>query len=289
MIIEPQDPNKLKEFLQLRPLILYGMGDMGRRIAQWCDNHGLQYLQSDKNPELQKELGGNWIVPQNIVRDCPTANVVIASIVYASEIKEDLLRLGVAEEQILQPCILMPDKVEWKDIEYNGYAAWDRMQKRFQMIAEWGWIPNKIESVADYGAGHKLIKDWLPAAAVYYPIDFIDRGDNTIICDFNKQEFPGIHSELSACTGVLMYIQPAEELVAHICSHTERWIIFSFITLEGMPDIDVRRKLGMCQNFTERQVIDMFTDRKYELRDKRYDPAGNLTMTLFLFEKVLTI
>lgn len=82
-----------------------------------------------------------------------------------------------------------------------------------------------------------------------------------------------------------MYVEPAKELVDHICGHTDRQIIFSFITLEKMPNIDTRRKLGFCQDFTEAQIIDMFAGQEYVLRDKRRDTSGNSMITLFLFEK----
>ena len=192
MIIKPQDPYQLEKMLRSKPLILYGMGDTGRCIAQWCRDHEIHFLWSDKNAELQKHAEGRWIAPRDIILSCPTANVVISSIVYKNEIMEDLLRLGVRADQIFPPFIFMPDTVDWKDIEDDGQVNWLLMQKRFQMIAEWGWIPDGVKSVADYGAGHKFIKKFMPAETVYYPIDFIDRGDHTIICDFNKREFPAI-------------------------------------------------------------------------------------------------
>lgn len=193
--------------------------------------------------------------------------------------------MGVDGKKIFPPFLFMPDKVAWKNIEDEALANWNLMNKRFQMIAEWGWIPQGVKSVADYGAGHKYIQEYLPDSTVYYPVDYMDRGTGTIICDFNQREFPDIDAELSVCTGVLMYIEPAEELVGHICGHTDRRIIFSFVTLEGMPDIDIRRKSSMCQDYTEQQIIDMFAGHGFILVDKKYDTAGNSTMTLFLFEK----
>lgn len=286
MIIKLEHPEKLIEFLKSKPLILYGMGDTGKRIAEWCDKHGIRYLISDQRAEEMIEKGVPGVVPpQNIAHEYKDANVVISSIVYENEITEDLMRLGVDRKRIFPPFLFMPDKVVWKDIEDEELANWNLMSKRFQMIEEWGWIPDRVKSVADYGAGHKFIKDFLPEQTIYYPIDFIDRGDNTIVCDFNKGEFPEIFSEVSVCTGVLMYIEPAEELVGHICGHTEHRIIFSFVTLEGMPDLDIRRRSGMCQDYTEQQIIDMFIEHGFKLEDKKYDTAGNSTMTLFLFER----
>jgi len=211
---------------------------------------------------------------------------VVSSIVYKNEIIKDLLKLGVDKERIYPPFIFMPDEVQWREIEDGERADWMLMRKRVQMISEWGWIPDNVTSVADYGAGHMFIREWLPTGTSYYPIDFIDRGNNTIICDFNKHEFPEVAAELSVCTGVLMYVKPAEELLDHICKHTDRSIIFSFVTMEGTPDIGIRRRSGMCQDYTEKQIINMFAARGYNLEDKRYATDGNSTMTLFLFGNI---
>ena len=249
MIIRPEEPEKLEKLLKSKPLILYGMGSTGKRMADWCEKHGIEYLFSDKRiDEMDKDSNIQTVLPKEIVLKYPEANIVISSLVYAKEITNDLLQLGVKKEQMIQPFRFMPDKVVWKDIENDGYSDWEHMRRRFQIIVHGGWIPDKLKSVADYGAGYKFMKELIPIETAYYPIDFIDRGENTIICDFNKREFPEVYSELSVCAGVLMYIKPAEELIRHICEHTERWIIFSFITLEEMPDIEVREKFGMCQH-----------------------------------------
>ena len=158
MIIKPENPSELAELLKSRPLILYGVSDTGRRIAQWCGDYDIPYLWSDKNADLQKNLSSVYVAPQDIVRSYPAANIAITSIAYRDEIMEDLLRLGIESERILQPYIFMPDEVDWRAIEDDGRADWELMRKRFQMIAEWGWIPNNVKSVADYGAGHKFIK-----------------------------------------------------------------------------------------------------------------------------------
>lgn len=285
MIIKPNNPEELEELLKSKPLILYGMGSSGKRIAAWCEKRRIEYLFSDKRiNEMDRDSNIKTILPQDIVLKYPEANIVISSLIYAEEITNDLLQFGVKKEQLIQPFRFMPDKVVWKDIENDGYSDWEHMRRRFQMIVQEGWLPDKLKSVADYGAGHKFMKELISIETTYYPIDFIDRGENTIICDFNKREFPEVYSELSVCVGVLMYIKPAEELICHICEHTERWIIFSFITLEGIPDIEVRKKFGMCQHYTEQEIIDIYSKYFYILRDKKYDTAGAIT-TLLLFEK----
>lgn len=245
MIIKPERPEELVEFLKSKSFILYGMGDTGIRIAKWCEEHGLSFLFSDKREVNVKFPEGEYITPRDIVQKYADANVIVTSLVYGREITEDLLELGVRKEQIFQCGIFMPDRITWKEIEEEGRADWELMKQRIEVLVRSGWFPEKIKTVADYGCGQRVIEKLLPSDTVYYPIDYISRGADTIICDFSKQEFPDIFSELSICFGVLMYIRPADELVAHICRHTERRILFSFITLEGFPDVKARRSSGM--------------------------------------------
>lgn len=286
MIIKPQKPEELISFLKSKPLILYGMGDTGQRIGKWCDEHGVDYRFSDKNTKkLANKCTQNVIIPQSIMSEHAEANIVVSSIVYNEEIIEDLLQLGVSRERIFPYSIFMPDKVTLQELEDNGLVNWERMRKGYEMISAWGWIPDNINTVADYSAGENLIlRDFLPSTVKYYPIDYRDRGENTIVCDFNKGQFPDVYSELSACFA-LMYTEPADAFVAHICEHTAYTVIVSEITIEGFPDIGARRRSGMCNDFTEQQIVDMFTLHQYEMTDRKYDTAGNSTMTFFLFKK----
>lgn len=288
MIIKPENPDELIDFLTAKPLILYGMGDTGRRIAKWCVNHRINFMISDKKAsELKSTLGADKIIlPHTIARDYPEANIVISSIVYVREITDDLVRLGVNPTKIFQPFMFMPDHVTIIDLEDNGLVNWERMNKRCRMVADWGWIPDSVQSVVDYSAGEGLlIKKFLPENTAYYPIDYKNRGENTTVCDFSKREFPDIYAELSFCFNMAMYTRAAEELIDSICKHSGKRCIFTAITIEGMPDIEIRRYSGMVSDLSEKQIVYRFSVNGFQLNDIRYHTAGNSTMTFFLFER----
>lgn len=287
MFINPKSPDELADFLRSKPLILYGMGDTGKKIATWCKNHGVDYLISDIRAEELIENGVvNVILPQNIVKKYSEGNVVISSIVYIKEITNDLLQFGVKEEHIFPPFLFMREEVTLKELEVNGCVDWGRMNQRCRMILDWGWIPSGIRSVVDYSAGEGcLIKNFLPEKAVYYPVDYLDRGENTLICDFSKGEFPNIYAELSICFAMVMYTKFEEELIDNICEHTQKMSIFTAITWEGLPDVKVRRYSAMVSDITEQQIIDRFDLNNFSLKDKHYHTAGNSTMTFFLFDR----
>ena len=51
MIIQPENPDQLIALLRSAPLVLYGMGGAGLRIAKWCDENHITYVFADKNAE----------------------------------------------------------------------------------------------------------------------------------------------------------------------------------------------------------------------------------------------
>jgi len=285
MIIKPNNPDTLIRFLSSKPLILYGMGDTGIRIAKWCDEHGINYIFADKNAnQLKLDFNKKVITINEILADYKDANIVVSSIVYSVEITNELIQKGIDENRIYQYSLFTPDEVSWSELESNKLADWELMSKRFEMISDWKWIPEDVKIVADYGAGHMFLKEYLPQNSIYYPIDYIDRGQDTIICDFNKGEYPDIRSELSACTATLMCVKPAYELVKHICLHTVKTVIFSYVTIEGFSDINARRRSSICNDFSTQEIINMFENNNFNLRETKSHDNGNSTMTFFLFE-----
>lgn len=289
MIIRPENPNGLIKMLTAAPLILYGIGDTGRHIAGWCRNHKIDYVISDKRiEELRDTLEGEeLILPQSIPYKYADANVVISSIAYVREITNDLLGLGIKEERIFPPFIFMPDRITLPELEENGLVDWERMRQRCEMVSAWGWIPTAVRSVVDYSAGEGfLIKKHLPSRVAYHPVDYLDRGNDTIVCDFSKGEFPDIYAELSVCLAMAMYTEAAEKLIDNICQHSEKLSIFTAITWEGLPDVRLRRYSAMVSDLTEQEISDRFAANGFCLRDKRYHAAGNSMMTFFLFERI---
>lgn len=287
MIIKPDNSKELIKKLKEKELILYGMGDTGMRIAEWCQNQQIDFYMSDKN--IQRKNGPLYenvkvVAPQDILKKYRDAMIVITSMVYEEEITADLLRLGVDEERIISSRIFMPKEVTWKDIEGGSKADFELMKQRIDMVAEWG-VFQGIKSIADYGCGNRFVEKKLSEGILYYPIDYIDRGEGTILCDFNQDKFPEIYAEVSLCLAMLMYIVPAVELIEHICRHTEKTVVFSFVILEGFPNIEARRKSGMVQDFTADQIVDIFNENGFRLVDRKDDMKGNTIMALFLFER----
>lgn len=279
MVIHPENPKQLVHLLNSAPLVLYGMGGAGLRIAKWCDENRISYIFADKNAEIkQKETSKKVIHPQQLAEQYPNANIVISSIIYFEEIRHDLLQLGIQENRILSYKLFMPDHILWSALDDN--IDWDLMRFRVEMFAE--WIPADVQSVVDYGAGKMYLKEYLPPEVAYFPVDYIQRNEQTILCDLNQGIFPEISTDAAVCSGVLEFIYTAEMLLAHVCAHTHKMVILSYLGIDNFPNIEGRRASAYVSDLSEKQIVERMGANGFRLEKRVPDPVNQACM-VYLF------
>ncbi|MBP2662124.1 MAG: hypothetical protein H6Q71_72 [Firmicutes bacterium] len=288
MFMQPEDPHGLKSQLTKRPLVLFGMGGMGGKIKAFCEENNIPIACFvDNNTEKQEsgQSGGKVLSPQEMKETYPNANILISSAIFFDEIKKQLEFLGFPEDQILSYTLFIPDEITWLDLEKK--ANWARMRIRVKNISE--WIDENDRSVVDYGAGEMFLKNLIhttsPGGVQYYPIDYIRRSEETILCDLNARKFPRIYADVAVLSGILEFLTTIESLLRHVCATTGHKIILSYITLEKFPNLDGRRASAYVNNFTEQKIIDLLAQNGFILKAAHPDPSHDIN-TLFLFEKV---
>lgn len=100
--------------------------------------------------------------------------------------------------------------------------VWDN---RAKVIAR--WIPAGAH-VLDMGCGNMLIEKYLKEPADYIPCDIAKRDERTIVCDFDKFEYPPMRGEnLVLCLGVVNYLKHQKELLEHLCARGKSFL-FTF-------------------------------------------------------------
>lgn len=281
MLIKPENPERLIDFLSEKPLVLYGMGILGKAIAQWCDANRITYVFADRDArEKQKMTAKTIIAPEALRHGYVDANIVVSSNLYFNEIAGQLRNNGFGEEQILSYRLFLPERIVWADLEDN--IDWELMKPSVELLAK--WLSDGIESLADYGAGQMYLKGFLCPDIKYYPIDYFKRYDETIVSDLNTGEFPDLYTDAAVCNGVLEFLTTSEELLAHICERTSRVIVVSYMTLDKFPDINGRRASGYISDLAEQDILDMLCRGGFRLIRKATDPL-DATDTIYLFEK----
>jgi hypothetical protein len=284
MLIQPKQPEALKACLAERPLVLFGAGGMGLKIAEYCAFHGIPVTCFADNGKANGQTGRpadrSVIPPEKLKIDYPNANIVISSNIYFDEIKQQLETLGFPEERILSYKLFLPDEVTWLDLDST--ADWDRMRTRVRKLSE--WIDGSIRSIVDYGAGEMFLKTMLSPETKYYPVDYIRRSEETILCDLNSGNFPDIHTDASVLSGVLEFLTTAESLLRHVCATTGHRILLTYMTREKFPGSEDRRASAYVNDFTENQIIELLDRHGFTLKAKSADPSHDVD-TMFLFEK----
>lgn len=281
MIIKPQNADELKNKLKNNALVLYGMGGAGLRIAQWCDENDISYIFADKNAvSKQNTTDKKVVLPSVLKNEYGNANIVVSSIIYAEEITDELLEMGFNESQILSYKVFMPDNIMWSDLDDN--IDWDLMRFRVEMFSE--WITDDIESIVDYGAGKEWLRKYIKPEVKYYPVDYIKRNEHTILCDLNVDSFPEINADVSVCSGVLEFINTAKELLQHVCKHTNKMVIVSYLGVDNFPDIEGRRASAYVSDLSENDIVTVMNANGFELIKKVNDPV-NSACQVYRFEK----
>lgn len=281
MVVKPQEPQKLISLLSEKQLVLYGFGGMGITIARWCDENGIDYIFADQDAvRKQSNTDKRVIAPEQLAKNFSDANIVISSILYYDEIMGKLLALGIRKENVISYQMFLPKRITWRDLEHS--TTWGMHTGRVKLIAE--WVPPNARSVADYGAGKLSLRHLLAPSTAYYPVDYVKRSEDTIVCDFDQDPLPDLQTEVSVCTATLVFIVQAERLLEHICTHTSRLIILSYVLLETFSGVEGRRASGYISDLTEDTIRIILEKHGFYLKETQPDPANRID-TLYLYCK----
>lgn len=139
---------------------------------------------------------------------------------------------------------------EWNNLEKFEEHFFNRMK----VMAE--YIPSGA-SVLDMGCGPMWLKRILSPDSIYYPVDYIARGKDTIVCDFNKHEFPDNHADIIFCGGIIEYINDYQWFAKTVYAHCSRCIA-SYNPVEYTADPAVRKNLDWVNSLTSHEFVECF-------------------------------
>lgn len=94
---------------------------------------------------------------------------------------------------------------DWEKNERLLGLEQTKWHRRIVTMSQWIHADDRI--VMDLGAGNMHLKHLLPAGAKYIPVDYKKRFDETVVCDFNKGEFPKEFADVIVCAGIIGYIK----------------------------------------------------------------------------------
>ncbi len=165
-------------------------------------------------------------------------------------------------------------KETWKDIEYFNKQWTERIEKMSVFISP-------SESVMDLGCGKMWLRSFLDSSNTYYPVDYTLRSDDTIVVDFNKNQFPDLKVDVVFASGVLEYIDNPKEFVRKISECSKKCII-SYCTVEYFPNREERVGHKWVNNLAFNDVVELFKANNMKMTNNLLSENNN---TIFVFEK----
>lgn len=281
MTIKVENPQELKKQLMEKRLVLYGVGTIGMDIAKWLNQQEISYVFADRKAlEKQQSVGRTVIMPETVICNYKDANIIIATNIYFEEIKDLLLKNGFSKKQILSYALFVPQNIVWSDLEDT--INWELMRPSVELFSS--WLTDEDRSVADYGAGQMYLKAFLKPNVAYYPVDYMKRFEETIVCDLNSGVFPNMEVDVAVFNGVLEFLTTSEELLLYACARAKKKVILSYMTVDRFPNREARRASGYVSDLSEKQIISILGRCGFSLTQKQQDPLDS-TDTIYLFEK----
>lgn len=100
------------------------------------------------------------------------------------------------------------------------------------------------ESVLEFGAGRKVLRDLLPTGSSYIASDVVDRGPDTFICDLNDRPLPVFpRADVAVLGGVLEYLADPVAVLRHLADQGFA-VVLSYADIGEFPNVYSRRRQG---------------------------------------------
>lgn len=158
--------------------------------------------------------------------------------------------------------------VTWKSIEYFD-PSWE---SRIVALCK---LMQGERSVIDLGCGMQLLRNHLAPGVKYFPVDYVQRTDDTIVCDFNARQFPHIYAELAFISGCLEYVEDVPWFVGAVAAACGA-VVLSYCSVEKHPEFQLRRSLAWVNDMKRQDVIDIFCEKGFCLCGEIESPLHEL-------------
>lgn len=159
----------------------------------------------------------------------------------------------------------------WNDVE-RFESDW---KTRIALMAE--HIPSGA-SVVDFGCGPMWLKEYLVDGS-YAGVDYVSRGDGTIVCDFNVKEFPEIEFDVAFVSGCLEYIVDFEWFIRRVATQS-RLCILSYCTIDEFPIVSDRKDNAWVNNLSRDNIVSEFRKNNMVLSHETMSATRN---SIFVF------
>lgn len=152
-----------------------------------------------------------------------------------------------------------------------------KWRERIRLMA--AFIDESDSVVVDLGCGPMWLRDFLPEGVDYLAVDYVWRGPGTIVCDFNRKQFPATAAATFFVSGCLEYVEAPNWFAQMIASRSTKCVL-SYCTIEEFPDLTWRRKRGWVNHMEELAVERLFSEHGMLCVNRRITSSRNTVFVL---------
>lgn len=124
--------------------------------------------------------------------------------------------------------------VIWRG-ELENKLGYEQFKWKKRIVAMARFIDSCDKTVMDLGAGNMHLRGLLDENHIYVPVDYKKTAEDTVVCDFNKGEFPEIKADVIIAAGILDYINEPKWFLDKICETADKCVI-SYKGREKYPE-----------------------------------------------------
>lgn len=244
----------------------YVVFGVGNEVRLYYSNEFIEkidfFIDNDEDKQGKLFLGKKIYAPEYIKNI--KCFVIISSIYEYGSMKKQLLSYGLREKKDFTwgPNFYGNNEItstygykKWEDYDSTINFLYGNWDYRVKKVSE--CIDESINSVLDLGAGAMSLKNFLNSKVIYYPVDYCKRAEETIVCNFEKYEFPDINVDCIAASGILEYISDMEWFIGEICKRCETAVI-SYIPIEKHQNFAIRQHEGWKNNYSIIELCILF-------------------------------
>lgn len=174
---------------------------------------------------------------------------------------------------------------KWRG-DLENTLGYERLEWKKRIVAMSKFLTIEDQTVMDLGAGNMHLRGLLKPEQHYIPVDYKKNAEDTVVCDFNKGEFPNIKVDAIVAAGILGYIENPFWFLDRICEHAKKCVIsykgkekYNDSPLTSQEIIDYFKLkgfclTGICENLPEWTLIGCFEKINPSMIRKQYACTG---------------
>ena len=143
-----------------------------------------------------------------------------------------------------------------------------------------------VKKIMDLGCEQRYIEKMLPQEIIYYPVDYRERGEGTIICDFNQYQFPNIRSDIIIAAGIAYFVRDLPWFIKSIASNCKNKAIIVYTPTEWCDDVELRENVyHWNSHYSFSEFVKIAENSGLILIDFEKTAFANVSSWIFVFSK----